>query len=162
MSTRTKSILLLAGTLLLGMLLGALGSGTVFNRRLASIAELRTSRGMAFVLEEVVRPETPEQRQAFREVVEATAPEYADVFERTGTELRALNDSVLARVRPLLSEDQAERLEHYLEMRRDGRLGPRNERGRSRGQSQTPNHRRPRRSPVDSVPVTDPTETPSL
>ncbi len=60
MSPRTKSILLLAGVLLLGMLLGALGSGTVFNRRLAKIAELRTSRGMAFVLEEVVRPETEE------------------------------------------------------------------------------------------------------
>jgi len=159
MSPRTKSILLLAGVLLLGMLLGALGSGTVFNRRLAKIAELRTSRGMAFVLEKVVRPETEEQRQAFREVIEATAPGYADVFERTGTDLRALNDSVLARVRPLLTEQQTQRLQRYLTMRIEGRLSPRHDRSRSRGQN--PTDRRMRRMPVDSVPGREFAEPPS-
>ena len=157
MSTRTKSMLLLSGVLLLGMLLGALASGTVFNRRLTRIAELRTSRGMAFVLEEVVRPETEEQRQAFREVIEEMAPAYAEVFERTGTDLRALNDSVLARVRPLLTEQQSERLQRYLTMRRDGRFGPRHDRGWPRGQS--PN-RHPRRVPNDSLRGRSPTDGP--
>lgn len=156
MSTRTKSMLLLSGVLLLGMLLGSLASGTIFNRRLTQIAEFRTSRGMAFVLERVVRPESEEQRQAFREVIEETAPAYTDVFERTGTDLRALNDSVLARVRPLLTEQQATRLEHYLTMRRDGHLGPRHSRGRSHGQS--PNHRRTRRLPDDSMSESGPTD----
>jgi len=155
MSTRTKSMLLLSGVLLLGVLLGALASGTVSNRRLARIAELRTSRGMAFVLEEVVRPETDEQRKAFREAVEEMAPGYADVFERTGTELRALNDSILAQLRPLLTVKQSERLQHYLTMRREGRLNPRHDRGRPRGQS--PN-RRPRRAPNDSAYRRPPTE----
>ena len=157
MSTRTKSILLLSGVLLLGMLLGALASGTLSNRRLARIAELRTSRGMAFVLEEVVRPETEEQRRAFREAVEEMAPAYADVFERTGTELRALNDSVLAQVRPLLTEEQTERLQHYLTMRREGRLSPRRERIRPRGQG---SDRRPRRVPNDSAHRPAPTDGP--
>lgn len=148
MSTRTKSMFLLSGILLLGMLLGALASGTLSNRRLARIAELRTSRGMAFVLEEVVRPETDEQRRAFREAVEEMAPAYADVFERTGTELRALNDSVLAQVRPLLTEEQSERLKHYLTMRREGRLSPRHERVRPRGER---SDRRPWRAPNDSA-----------
>ncbi|TFG63413.1 MAG: hypothetical protein E4H28_06430 [Gemmatimonadales bacterium] len=159
MSTRTKSTLLLAGVLLLGMLLGALVSGTISNRRLASIAELRTSRGMAFVLEEVVQPANEEQRNAFRAVIEETAPEYADVFERTGAELRALNDSVLARVRPLLTQEQVERLQGYLTMRREGRFGPRNERGNPR--KENPNRRRPRRVPEDSALVPDSVRPPS-
>ncbi|MFQ5528736.1 MAG: hypothetical protein ACE5FP_00140 [Gemmatimonadota bacterium] len=130
MTSRTKSALLLAGVLLLGVVLGALASGTMFNRRLATIAELRTSRGMVFALERVVRPETEEQRQAFRDLIEQTAPDYADVFERTGKELRALNDSLLARVRPLLTPEQTDRLENHLRMRRDGRFGRRRDRGR--------------------------------
>lgn len=76
------------------------------------------------MLEEVVRPETEEQRQAFREVIDETAPAYAAVFENTGEELRALNDSVIARVRPILTPEQTQRLEEHLTMRR-GRLGPR-------------------------------------
>lgn len=149
MNSRTKSALLLAGVLVLGMVLGALASGTMFNRRLATIAELRTSRGMAFALERVVRPETEEQRQAFRELIEQTSADYADVFERTGEELRTLNDTLLARVRPLLSPEQTERLEHHLKMRREGRLGADRDRGR-RGRD-GPRRRHPRPSP-DSAP----------
>lgn len=77
------------------------------------------------MLEEVVRPETEEQRQAFRAVIDETAPAYAAVFENTGDELRALNDSVIARVRPILTPEQTQRLEEHLAMRRSGRLGPR-------------------------------------
>jgi hypothetical protein len=140
MNARTKSALLLGFVLLLGIVLGALGSGTVFQRRMASIAELRTSRGMAFMLEEVVRPETEEQREAFRVVIEETAPAYAAVFESTGDELRALNDSVLARVSPILTPEQAQRLEEHLTMRRSGRFGPRGggERQRSPGRRRGP------------------------
>ena len=158
MSARTKSMLLLGGVLILGMLLGGLVSGTMSNRRLATIAELRTSRGMAFLLEEVVRPETEQQRQAFRQAVEQTAPAYADVFERTGSELRALNDSVLAQVRPLLTDDQSERLQHYLTMRREGRLGPRHDRARARGES--PNRRRSRPMTDDTVSDDESSEAP--
>lgn len=122
MNPRTKSALLLGLALLLGIVLGALGSGTVFQKRMATIAELRTSRGMAFMLEEVVRPESEEQRQEFREAIDDMAPAYADVFESTGEALRALNDSVVARVRPILTPEQTERLEEHLAMRRSGRL----------------------------------------
>ena len=133
MSARTKSALLLGFVLLLGIVLGALGSGTIFQKRMAAITELRTARGMAFVLEEVVRPETEEQRQAFRSAIEETAPAYAAVFERTGQDLRALNDSILARVRPILSPEQVTRLEEHLSMRRRGRLGPRRDGAGPRG-----------------------------
>ena len=140
MNARAKSAVLLTIVLLLGVVLGALASGTVFQRRMATIAELRTSRGMAFMLEEVVRPESEEQRQAFRAVIEETALAYAAVFESTGEELRALNDSVLARVRPILTPEQTQRLEEHLTMRHRGRLGPRHGGDRQEGQ---PRRRRP-------------------
>ncbi len=154
MDTRTKSALLLAGVLVLGILLGALASGSMFNRRLGRIAELRTSRGMAFVLEEVVRPETEEQRRAFRDVIEETAPAYAEVFERTGADLTALNESMLARVRPLLTPEQTERLQRHLSMRRNGRFGTRHD--RSRPHEPNRYHRRFRRPAHDSVPRHNP------
>ena len=159
MSTRTKSALMLGGVLLLGILLGALASGSMFNRRLSRIAELRTSRGMAFVLEKVVRPETEEQRRAFREVIEETAPGYAEIFERTGAELTALNDSLLARVRPLLTPEQTERLQRHITMGRDGRFGSRPERSRSRGPNRY--RRRSRRPPHDSLRSNDSADPPT-
>lgn len=159
MSTRTKSALLLAGVLVLGMLLGALASGSMFNHRLGKIAQLRTSRGMAFVLEEIVRPETEEQRRAFRDVIDETAPAYADVFERTGAELTALNDSLLARVRPLLTPEQTERLQRHLTMRRNGRFGPRHDRSRTHGPSRNRNN--PRHPLHDSLPEPDAADPPT-
>ncbi len=159
MSTRTKSALLLAGVLVLGILLGALASGSMFNRRLGRIAELRTPKGMAFVLEKVVRPETEEQRRAFREVIEEIAPGYAEIFERTGAELTALNDSLLARVRPLLTPEQTERLQRHLTMRRGGRFGPRHDRSGSRGSSR--NRHRSWRPPDDSMRSNNSSDPPS-
>ncbi|MDH3297746.1 MAG: hypothetical protein OEM96_05665 [Gemmatimonadota bacterium] len=151
MTPRTKSALLLACALVIGVLLGALASGAMVNRRLATIAELRTSRGMAFVLERVVRPETEEQRRAFRDLIEESAPNYADVFARTGRELTALNDSLLARVRPLLTPEQAERLESHLRMTRGRRFG--GDRDRARRGREGPNHRRSRPPPDGTDPA---------
>jgi Spy/CpxP family protein refolding chaperone len=138
MNARTKSAVLLGLALLLGIVLGALASGTVFQRRISTIAEMRTSRGMAFMLEEVVQPESDAQRAAFRAAVDEMAPAYAEVFETTGEALRALNDSVIARVRPILTPEQTERLEEHLAMRRSGRLRPR--RGGERRRSPGPRH----------------------
>lgn len=143
MTTRTKSALLLAAMLALGMVLGGLITGSLVSRRLARIEALRTSRGLAFMLEEVVRPRDADQRAAFRAVVDAATPRYAEVFESTGAELRALNDSVMAAVRPLLDDDQARRLEEYLSMRRNRRFGPRGEEGGRPGERGEGRRRRP-------------------
>jgi hypothetical protein len=151
---RTKSALLLAAVLALGMVLGGLITGTVVDRRLTRIEALRTSRGLAFMLEEVVRPRDEEQRSAFRALVDSATPRYAEVFESTGAELRALNDSVVAAVRPMLDENQAKRLEEYLTMRRDGRFGRRGEPGARRGE---PGDRR-RRPPPDGGRIRRPGE----
>lgn len=122
MSPRTKSVVFLSGAVVLGMILGGLITGAVVDRRLDRIEQLRTSRGLAFMLEEVVRPRDAEQASAFRDIIDSAAPRYASIFDDTGERLRALNDSVMAAVRPLLDDEQSERLEKFLRLRRDGRF----------------------------------------
>lgn len=149
MSPRTKSAVFLLGAVGLGMVLGGLVTGAIVDRRLERIEQLRTSRGLAFMLEEVVRPRDAEQANAFRDIVDSAAPRYASIFDETGERLSALNDSVMAAVRPLLDEEQAERLEEFLQLRRDGRFrrGP----DRRGGDPERRRRRRPPAGEPDSV-----------
>ena len=70
MTASTKSALMLFSTLLIGMLLGSLITGAVNNRRMRSLAEIRSARGLAYYLEHVVEPESDEQREAIRAVLD--------------------------------------------------------------------------------------------
>ncbi len=132
MTNRTKSALLLVVVLAIGMILGSLLTGAVANRRLASLTEVR-SRMVPFI-EEAIQPESEEQREAIREVLDAAAPRFAEIFSSTGEQMRALADSVFEELEPLLTEEQKERLEkrmrfgHGRRFRPPPEMGPRPER----------------------------------
>ncbi|MFQ5571182.1 MAG: hypothetical protein ACE5G0_16000 [Rhodothermales bacterium] len=116
MTPRTKSILLLGGTILIGMLLGALINGMVMRQRLEQIGELGTPSGLFFVLEDAVRLEDEAQRRAIRAVLEEAAARAMDIREHSRREMHNLRDSIRAELVPLLSEDQLERLEARLNL----------------------------------------------
>jgi hypothetical protein len=119
MTASTKSALMLFSTLLIGMLLGSLLTGAVNNRRMRNLAEMRSARGFAIHLEEVVRPESEEQREAIRAVLDEAAPKFGDAMRESRERMRSLTDSVRAELDPLLTEEQRERLEERM------RFGPR-------------------------------------
>ena len=119
MTASTKSALMLFSTLLIGMLLGSLITGAVNNRRMRSLAEMRSARGLAYYLEDVVEPESAEQREAIRAVLDEAAPKFSEVMLESREQMRALTDSVLAELDPLLTEEQRARLEERM------RIGPR-------------------------------------
>ncbi len=111
MTARTKSALMLVSTLLIGMLLGSLLTGALQSRRLQNVAQLRSARGLSFLLEEVIRPETDEQREAIRSVLEDAAPMLAEEMNSSRQRMQALMDSVRAELDPLLTDEQRARLD---------------------------------------------------
>ena len=95
MQTRTKSAFLLLAVLVLGIVIGMLVSGVLHNRRMDRIARIRTGPGIVQLVERAVQPESEEQRAQIREIMEAAAPRFAGVFQRTQEEMRTLSDSVM-------------------------------------------------------------------
>ena len=129
MQTRTKSAFLLLAVLVLGIVIGILVSGVLVNRRMERIAKLRTGPGIAQLIQRAVEPESEEQKARIREVIDAAAPRFAEVFQRAHEEMRLLSDSVMAELSGILSPAQMEDLRRHMEIRRGAPL-PGERRGR--------------------------------
>jgi len=146
MQTRTKSAFILLAVLVLGVAIGILASGVVHNRRMQSIARLRTGPGIAQLIERAVEPESDEQQARIREVMQDAAPRFAAAFQRSQEEMLALSDSVMSELEGVLSADQMEQLKQRMSLRRR-RPPPEEWRGR-----QKPSRGPPRDSPADGGP----------
>ncbi len=168
MTDRTKSVLLIVATLVIGMVLGSLVTGAIANRRLDNLAEAR-GRISAFFLD-AVEPESEEQAAAIREVLDAAAPRFKEIFESTRGEMMRLSDSVMAELDPILTDEQKKRLQERMHFRlrrppfgRDGKPGFRDGpppgfgpgmRGPPPGDStERRRRRRSDRAPTDSAPA---------
>ena len=139
MKPGTKSVLLLFATLLIGMVIGSLVTGALNNRRLERLVEMRSARGLVYFVEEVVRPESPEQLEEIRAVLEAAGPRFAAEMQGSRERMRQLTDSVRAELEPLLTPEQRARLNERMRITR-GRMpfGPPGARGPDEGR---PRHR---------------------
>lgn len=115
MNERTKSALLIVGTLVIGMVLGSLVTGAIANRRLDDLANAR-GRMAGFVLD-AIEPESEEQAEAIREVLDGAAPRFREIFESTREEMARLSDSVMAELDPILTDEQREQLEKRMRFR---------------------------------------------
>ena len=135
MTARTKSALMLVTTLFIGILLGSLLTGALQSRRMENVMQLRSARGLSFLLEDVIRPESEEQRAAIRAVLEDAGPRLAEEMNSSRRRMQALMDSVRAELDPLLTDEQKARLDERarVERRPFGAPGPRGpEEGRRR------------------------------
>lgn len=125
MSARTKSLLLLIVTLLLGVVVGALLNARLAQERMERIAFLRSERGFMRFLEDVVEPEDASQRQLIREILRTSAQRMAQVRTRHHAEMQSVLDSTRAQLEEVLTDEQLERLDERLQQRRfDRRRGP--------------------------------------
>src|SRR5690606_16708428 len=96
MSPRTKSVLIIIATLLIGVVVGALLNARLAERRIERIASMRSERGFVRYMEHIVQPHDDEQRQALRDVLERAGQRMAEHQMRTRSEARALFDSTRA------------------------------------------------------------------
>lgn len=116
MKTEAKSLLLLLGTLSLGVLLGAAGNGAVQRERRREVEEIRRPAGFVEHMMEVIRPKDEAQRNAILPVVQATGERNRQVMQAAHTQLRAALDSMRARLAPQLDADQRARLDEFARM----------------------------------------------
>jgi hypothetical protein len=153
MSARTRSLLLLGGTLLLGALLGALVASALQARRTAAVGGLLREGRLPTLLHEAIGPLPPERDAEVRRQLEILGRTIQQRMLSHRREMHAFVDSLLEELRPELDEAQWQALRGRL-----GQLERRFERppgafpGPGRGQGRGPGRGSgggPRRPPPD-------------
>lgn len=115
MTPRTKSILTIAGTLLLGMVLGGLLTGAFIGKRARTIvgAFLNEDR-FVNVAEQFIEP-SPQQKDRLHAVLKQYGAKIARHTRNTQREQILLLDSLRHDIMPLLTSEQKERLTKQFE-----------------------------------------------
>ncbi|WP_456424618.1 hypothetical protein [Rhodocaloribacter sp.] len=113
MNARTKSALILLVTLAVGILIGSLATSAVINHRIEQLAELRRPTGFSLMLERVIRPQDETQREQIRAILEEAGARMAELRRSHFSELKSIIDSTRARLDPILTPEQKQRLEAW-------------------------------------------------
>ena len=138
MKARTKSSLLLLGTLVMGLGVGALATGAVMNTRLDQLKRLRSPGGFTERMEEVIQPTDEAQRAEIRAVLDRSHERFHTAWKECGTRFTALGDSMRAELEPLLTPEQQTRFNEWMERDRKQRHERDKRRSRSGHPDRTP------------------------
>jgi hypothetical protein len=117
MQTNTKSILLITGVLIIGIIIGALGS-TFLTKNMwkERVSRFRTPEGFTERIIDRIDPD-PDKREAVENILLEQHQKLSKKFEQTRVEMEAQVDSVLQKLKPLLNEEQMERATKILKRR---------------------------------------------
>ncbi len=119
MKVRTKSTLIVVGTLMIGMVLGALLTGTFLIHRLKSIQEMRTSAGLTEEILKVIEPYDATQEADIRHILNEKTVKIEDLRLRYTNEaldsIRFVIQELQDALNPILSIDQQNRLNSRIE-----------------------------------------------
>jgi hypothetical protein len=118
MNPRTKSLLILVVTLLVGGSLGALATGTAMSNRVEKLNQLRSKAGFSETIERVIIPETEDQRGDVRLLLDETAERLNALSRRHREERAAVVDSMRLELNHIISDEQRERLDQWIERHR--------------------------------------------
>ena len=116
MKTEARGLLLLLGTLALGVVLGAAGNGTIQRERRHRVEEIRRPGGFEEHMLRVIRPRDEAQRNALLPVIQATGRRNEQIVHTAREQLRAELDSMRARIAPQLDAEQRARLDEFARM----------------------------------------------
>ena len=114
MNLQVKPTLIIIGTLLIGMVLGALILGTLAEKRHERIRKMMGPGKFTERLLDVIQPENDEQRDNIIAVAESTTLKIDRMMRESRDEIRAMVDSMTVELRPFLSEDQNARLQKHI------------------------------------------------
>jgi hypothetical protein len=110
MKTNTKTVLIIVATLLIGILIGALGSGFVVHRFATRMADMRHRDMFVERMVELIEP-APEQEAEVRDILTRHAEEFTELADGFQEDTAALFDSLRSELDPVLTDEQKERLE---------------------------------------------------
>jgi hypothetical protein len=122
MQPKIKSIIVITAVLIIGIIIGALGS-TFLTRNIWKdrISRFRTPEGFTERIIDQINPD-PDKREAVEQILLDQHQKLFQKFEHTRMEMEAHVDSVLMKLKPLLNAEQFERAQLFLK-RRPPRMG---------------------------------------
>ncbi|NQT96225.1 MAG: hypothetical protein HQ562_00650 [Candidatus Marinimicrobia bacterium] len=118
--TKTKAGLILIGTLVLGIIIGVLGSRYLVEKRIGRMAGMRYQKGFIEVFIRLIDP-AEDQEQAVRAVLEKHHDRFLKIMEGRMVEIRTSMDSLKVELIPLLTEEQCRIFEERFMNKRMGR-----------------------------------------
>ncbi len=131
MKARTKSALLLVATLVVGLLVGAVTTGSIVNHRLDELKAMRSRGGFTGMLERVIEPTDEAQRAQIRAVLEGSEARFSEALRECRGFHIAARDSMRADLASVLTPAQQTRLDQWLSRDRRSRNGHRGRNGKS-------------------------------
>ena len=110
MKTNTKTVLIIVATLLIGILIGALGSGFMVHRVARRMADMRHREMFVERMVDVIDP-AADQEAEVRDILTRHAEQFAAISDSFHRETSALFDSLRSELDPILTDEQKARLE---------------------------------------------------
>ena len=123
MTAKTKSIAIIIGILLVGVIIGSLATGAVFSQRVAELQALRNDNGLTPFLERVIQPTDEAQRKKIREVLEKSARQQMEIRRSIMMEHREIFEEMREELSQILTDEQKTELRAWLERDRRQRRG---------------------------------------
>ena len=118
MNTRIKSFLLLGCTLIAGITIGILGTSTWQHRRNVTMSETRIQGGLARHIERVIELQDEDQLQEVRATIRRAEQSFMQQRKRMVDSLALHRQILLADLEQILTPNQWERLEAWLNRER--------------------------------------------
>jgi hypothetical protein len=131
-SATSKSVVLLAATLIVGFALGLFADATLVRGRRDRIGQIRRPPGFVAHMEQVIQPHSDAQRDSIQTILEHVAEQNAQAVQAADLQLRAILDSMRTALAPMLDDAQRNRLAAELD-RMPNRFRPGGRGGRGRG-----------------------------
>jgi hypothetical protein len=122
MRIELKAWAAILGTLIVGVAIGMLLSGTLERRRHERVDSMRRPGGFVEEMERVIQPRDAAQRDSLRPYLEATDQHNRAIVDGARGSMRAELDSMRAHIDKLLDDGQKSRLADFVE--RGPRQGP--------------------------------------
>ena len=110
MKVDLKSMTIVGGTLLLGVVLGLVLQGTLQRLRNDRMGQLRHEQGFVRHMESIIRPRA-DQRAAIMPLLEATGARNQRIIDSAQAALRSTLDGMRAQLAPMLDADQRKRMD---------------------------------------------------
>ena len=114
MNIRTKSTIVLIGVLLIGIIIGALGS-TMLRRNMWEdrVAKFRSPHGFTERFIKIIQPD-PQQEKAIEEILLKHHHKMLSITEKSRDKINTHADSLFIELEPILSSEQMQRAKKVL------------------------------------------------
>ena len=121
---KTKSIIIIVATLIIGFVTGFLVNGQLTKGRIQNFVKQGTHEGFKLHFIEIIRPDEA-QKVAIDPILDEYAVKINETLSNFREEMKSTHDEMIKKMEPYLTGDQIERLKDAIErFERRERMGP--------------------------------------